>query len=56
MNAPTHYHNRPTRRLQDRREALLALPRDWSADERAEVRALEAELQRRGVLSIGIHF
>lgn len=54
--APTHYHDRPTRALQDRRDALLALPRDWNPDERGEIQAIEAELQRRGVLSIGIDF
>ena len=47
---------RPTAHLQARREVLLRVPRDFTADERAELRALEAELQARNVLSIGIEF
>lgn len=56
ITIPAHYHDRPTRQHQDRRDALLALPRDWTPEERQELRAIEAELERRGVLSIGIDF
>lgn len=51
-----HLKKRPTATLQDRREELLRLPRDWTANERDEVRAIEAELKERNVLSIGIAF
>jgi len=48
--------DRPTATLQQRRAELLALPRDFTPMERADLRVLEAELSRRGVLSIGITF
>ena len=50
------YPDRPTASLQARRDMLLRLPRDFTPDEAAEVRAIEAELQARNVLSIGINF
>ena len=50
------YADRPTAALQARRAFLLALPRDFTPDEAAEVRAIEAELTARNVLSIGIAF
>ena len=53
---PSHYADRPTAHLQARRAVLLALPRDFTPDEAAEVRAIERELQARNVLSIGIDF
>ena len=53
---PSHYTTRPTDALQARRAVLLALPRDFTPDEAAEVRAIEAELTARNVLSIGIDF
>ena len=53
---PSHYHERPTRTHMERREVLLALPRDWTPEEKHEVRCIEAELERRGVLSIGLDF
>ena len=54
--APPHYAERPTAALQARREALLALPRSLNDEEYSELHALGAELERRGVLSIGIDF
>lgn len=51
-----HYANQPTAALQERREVLLRIPRLHTAEERAEMQALEAELQARNVLSIGIDF
>ena len=53
---PTPNATRPTATLQDRREALLRLPRTFTAEELAEMRAIEAELVARNVLSIGIDF
>jgi hypothetical protein len=53
---PRHYADRPTATLQARRETILQVPRDFTSDERSELRAIEAVLQARGVLSIGIHF
>lgn len=50
------YADRPTAHLQARRACLLALPRDFTPDEAAEVRAIEAALTARKVLSIGIDF
>lgn len=52
----SHLQERPTRTLQDRREALLTLPRDLTKMENDELQAISKELERRGVLSIGIHF
>ena len=53
---PHHYTTRPTAHLQARRAVLLALPRDFTPDEAAEVRAIERELWQRKVLSVGIDF
>ena len=52
----THYNHRPTAVLLWRRACLLALPRDFTPAEAAEVRAIERELTARKVLSIGIDF
>ena len=53
---PHPYADRPTAALQARRAVLLALPREWTFEERCEAHAIEAELQARNVLSIGIDF
>ena len=56
MPRPTHYAGRPTGTLQARRAYLLALSRYPTIDEAGELQAIEAELQARQVLSIGLEF
>jgi len=56
MPQPVPLAERDTATLQQRRAELLALPREFTPRERADLRVLEAELSRRGVLSIGINF
>ena len=53
---PHHYAERPTAALQARRAVLLALPRDFTPAEAAEVRAIDRALWQRKVLSVGIDF
>ena len=53
---PAHYADRPTAGLQARRETLLRMPRHHTVNERAELRAIEAELIARNVLSSSIDF
>ena len=56
MSTPHHYERKSTEALQARREIILRVPRDFTSDERAELRAIEAVLTARNVLSIGINF
>ena len=50
------YTTRSTATLQSQRAFLLNEPRNLNADELAILRAIDAELQARKVLSIGINF
>ena len=50
------YIQRSTATLQSQRAFLLNEPRNLNVIEREIIRAIDAELQARGVLSIGINF
>lgn len=50
------YTTRSTATLQSQRAFLLAEPRNLTTEEEALLRAIDAELQARKVLSIGINF
>ena len=56
ITPPAHYAHAHTAGLQARRETLLRVPRHHTVNERAELRAIEAELIARDVLSSGLDF